>query len=350
MKILVVRYRFIGDTILTVPFLRNLRRAYPYAKIDMLVSPVSGDLLETCPYIDNLIYFDTTRKHRYEHGKLAKKSFWHYVKLLKNEKYDKAYVLKRSLSSAMLCAFSGIKSRVGFNTEGRGLLLTKRVPYDKDKHEVESFLDVLKADNIPVFDNYLELWLDRDDINEAKNILSPYENGQKKIVVHATSGNPKKQWKKEYFAKVIEELINEKNIQVYHLGAKSDKVVYDEIRELIKNPLKNEPINLCGQLDIGVSAGVIADMDLVFGNDSGTLHIAGALDVPTVVIYGPMDYKKWRVWNVKTKALSTKIPCYPCNLKTKCKNDYACLEQITPNIALSFIDEALKNNIKTPLL
>ncbi len=350
MKILVVRYRFIGDTILTVPFLRNLRRAYPYAKIDMLVSPMSGDLLETCPYIDNLIYFDTTRKHRYEHGKLSKKSFWHYVKLLRNEKYDKAYVLKRSLSSAALCAFSGIKSRVGFNTEGRGLLLTKRVPYDKTKHEVESFLDVLKADNIPVFDNYLELWLNKEDMEEAQNVLSEYENGCKKVVVHATSGNAKKQWKKEYFAQVIEKLVNEKNVQVYHMGAKSDSPIYDEIRELIKAPLKNEPINLCGQLDIGVSASVIANMDLVFGNDSGTLHIAGALDVPTVVIYGPMDYKKWRVWNVKTKALSTKIPCYPCNLKKKCKNDYACLEQITPNIALSFIDEALQNNIRTPLL
>ena len=351
MKILVVRYRFIGDTILTVPFLRNLRRAYPYAKIDMLVSPVSGDLLETCPYIYNLIYFDTTRKHRYEHGKLGKKSFWHYVKLLKSEQYDKAYVLKRSFSSASLCAFAGIKNKVGFNTEGRGFLLNKRVPYDKDKHEVESFLDVLKADNVPVFDNYLELWLKEDDVDEAQKILDNYEKPDiKKVIVHATSGNPKKQWKKEYFAKVIENLINEKNVQVYHLGAESDRPIYEEIRALIKNPLNFEPINLCGNLDIGVSAAVISKMDLVFGNDSGTLHIAGALDVPTVVIYGPMDYKKWRVWNVNTKALSTQIPCYPCNLKIKCKNNYSCLEQITPNIALTFIDEALKNNIKTPIL
>jgi len=342
MKILVVRYRFIGDTILTVPFLRNLRRAYPYAKIDMLVSPMSGDLLETCPYVDNLIYFDTTRKHRYEHGAMEKKSFLHYVKLLKNEKYDKAYVLKRSLSSAALCAFAGIKSRVGFNTEGRGLLLTKKVPYDRDKHEVESFLDVLKADNVPVFDDYLELWLKNEDIKEAEEILAPYSNSQmKKVIVHATSGNINKQWKKEYFANVIEKLSNEKNIQVFHMGAGSDSIIYDEIRSLIKNPLKIEPVNLCGKLNIGVSAAVISKMDLVFGNDSGTLHIAGALDVPTVVIYGPMDYRKWHIWNSNTKALYSKISCYPCNLKTKCKNGYACLEQITPNIAMNFIEEAL---------
>jgi len=342
MRILVVRYRFIGDTLLTVPFLRNLRKAYPEAKIDMLVSPVSGELLEACPYIDNLIYFDTTRKHRYEHKGDKKKSFWSYVKLLKSNKYDKAYILKRSLSSAMLCAFAGIKQRIGFNTEGRGLLLTKRVSYDKNKHEVESFLEVLKADNIPVNDEYLELFVQENEHKEADEILAKSDIGLKKVIVHATSGNPKKQWKKEYFAEVIEKLINEKDVQVYHLGAKSDKVIYDGIRGMIKAPLKSEPVNLCGEMDLNVSAAFISKMDLVFGNDSGTFHIAGALNVPTVVIYGPMDYKKWRVWNKNTKALSTNIPCYPCNLKTKCKNDYACLEQITPEIAINFIDEMLE--------
>lgn len=341
-RILVVRYRFIGDTILTVPFLRNLRRCYPYAKIDMLVAPVSGELLETCPYVDNLIYFDTTRKHRYESSKVSKKSFWHYVKLLRSQHYDKSYILKRSFSSAALCAFAGIKNRIGFDTEWRGIFLTKKVPYDSTKHEVESFLDVLKADNVPVFDDYLELWLKKQDVAEANSILSKYANNNlKKVMVHATSGNPKKQWKMEYFAQIIEKLSNEKNIQVFHLGAKSDRKVYENIRSMIKCDLLIEPVNLCGELDLGTSAAVIANMDLVFGNDSGTLHVAGALDVPTVVIYGPMDYHKWRVWNLNTKALSTKIDCYPCNLKTKCKNNFACLEQITPNVALTFIDEMI---------
>ena len=80
-KILVIRYRFIGDTVLTIPFLRNLRRAYPQAQIDMLVGPVSGDVLLDCPYIDNLIYFDTTKKHRYENTGEQKRTFFSYIKL-----------------------------------------------------------------------------------------------------------------------------------------------------------------------------------------------------------------------------------------------------------------------------
>ena len=346
MNILVVRYRFIGDTILTVPFLRNLRKHYPDAKIDMLVSPISGDLLETCPYIDNLIYFDTTRKHRYEHTDAPKKSFWHYVKLLKIQKYDKAYILKRSLSSAALCAFAGIKDRIGFDTEGRGFLLTKRVPYDKDNHEIESFLDVLKYDNIPINNNYLELWLKSEDIMVADEIFNKYTNeNTKNIIIQATSGNPKKQWNQEYFAKVIEYLSNEKNVQIFHLGSKSDKEVYANIRNIIKTPLKFEPINLCGTLSIGESAALINRMDLVFGNDTGTFHVAGALNIPTLVIYGPMNYKKWKVWNEKSQALVPNISCYPCNLKTKCKNNYACLSEIKPDIAIKSINNILFDEV-----
>src|ERR1700733_13544472 len=97
-RILVIRYRFIGDTILTVPFLRNLRRHYPQAKIDVLVGPQSGEVLQGCPYVDNLIEFDTTRFHKYDQGKGKKKSYWHYVKALQQNHYDTVFVLKRSLS------------------------------------------------------------------------------------------------------------------------------------------------------------------------------------------------------------------------------------------------------------
>ncbi|MDD3593647.1 MAG: lipopolysaccharide heptosyltransferase II [Candidatus Gastranaerophilales bacterium] len=342
MRILVVRYRFIGDTILTVPFLRNLRRAYPYAKIDMLVGPVSGELLEGCPYLDNLIYFDTTKKHRYENSKPRKKSFFRYVKLLQTERYDKAYVLKRSLSSALLVSMAGIKERVGFDTEKRSFLLTKKVPYDKNKHEVESFLDVLRADGIEVKDDYLEAWLNPMDVAQMNELFQSFNLGdKKKVMVHATSGNTKKQWDKQYFAQVIEYLSNVKEAQVFYAGAQSDNKIYDEIHSLIETDLQVKPINLCGKLSLTESAVAIASMDLLFGNDSGNLHVAGALGIPTIGIYGPMDYKKWKVWSDKTLPLYTNLDCYPCNLRFECKNNYGCLSEITPEMAIDAIEKQL---------
>lgn len=338
-KILVIRYRFIGDTVLTIPFLRNLRRAYPQAQIDMLVGPVSGDVLLDCPYIDNLIYFDTTKKHRYENTGEQKRTFFSYVKLLRQSRYDKAYVLKRSFSSAALAFLAGIKDRIGFDTEGRGFLLTKKILYVKNKHEVECFLDILKADDIPVRDNHLENWISDKSEEKIQEILKNYDLSEKqKVLVHATSGNINKQWPVENFAKIIEFLSNEKNILVFFTGTARDSEIYDRILNLIPLELKNKPVNLCGELSIQDSTALINKMDFVVGSDSGTLHIAASLNIPVIGIYGPMNPKKWRAWGEIHKPVSLDLPCIPCELRKKCDKDYACIKNITPEMVIKEIE------------
>ena len=341
-KILVIRYRFIGDTVLTIPFLRNLRRAYPQAQIDMLVGPVSGDVLLDCPYIDNLIYFDTTKKHRYENTGEQKRTFFSYVKLLRQSRYDKAYVLKRSFSSAALAFLAGIKDRIGFDTEGRGFLLTKKILYVKNKHEVECFLDILKADDIPVRDNHLENWISDKSEEKIQEILKNYDLSEKqKVLVHATSGNINKQWPVENFAKIIEFLSNEKNILVFFTGTARDSEIYDRILNLIPLELKNKPVNLCGELSIQDSTALINKMDFVVGSDSGTLHIAASLNIPVIGIYGPMNPKKWRAWGEIHKPVSLDLPCIPCELRKKCDKDYACIKNITPEMVIKEIESFL---------
>jgi hypothetical protein len=128
-KMLVMRYRFIGDTVLTVPFLRNLREAYPEARIDLMLEPFSGQVIEGCPYVDRIIPFEFKTIHKYSaaspRGRLA--GYVHYWKMLRQEGYDAAFALKRSLSSALLIRTAGIPRRIGFATEGRTLLLTDPV-------------------------------------------------------------------------------------------------------------------------------------------------------------------------------------------------------------------------------
>ncbi len=341
-KILVIRYRFIGDTVLTIPFLRNLRKAYPDAQIDMLAGPVSGDVLLDCPYIDNLIFFDTTRKHKYENTGEARKTFWSYVQLLRQNKYDKAYVLKRSFSSAALAFLSGIRQRIGFNTENRGFLLTKTLPYIQDRHEIECFLDVLRADNIPVADNHLENWVNEKSEEKIQEILGNYDlSDKKKVLIHATSGNINKQWGLENFAQIVEYLSNEKNIQVFFTGTASDYSVYDKILRLIPSQLKNKPVNLCGKLSIQDSTALINKMDFIVGSDSGTLHIAASLNIPVVGIYGPMNYIKWKAWGHIHKPVYLGLPCSPCELRKKCYTNQACLTKITPEIVKEKINSLL---------
>lgn len=337
-KILVMRYRFIGDTLLTIPFLRNLRDAYPDAQIDMLVAPVSGEIIEKCPYVDNFIYFDTTKKHRYENkdGDSQKKDFWSYVKILREKKYDKAYVLKRSFSSAFLAFAAGIKERIGFDTEMRGFLLTTRVPYVENRHEIECFLDVLRADGITPQDNYLENWIEPKELEEVKKILKEnqinVENGPIRVIVHATSGNRKKEWSKDKWAKIVQWLSDERGVQVIFNGTKNDSNTYEEIMSYIDNNGKNlkiKPINLCGKFSLRETLALTKICSLIVGCDSGNLHIAASVETPVIGLYGPMNTEKWKAWEDDAVIIKTSLPCQPCSLKKPCSRNYRCISDIT---------------------
>ena len=345
LKILVMRYRFIGDTLLTVPFLRNLRYAYPDAQIDMLVAPVSGEIIEKCPYVDNFIYFDTTKKHRYENKEgQEKKTFWTYVKLLKEQKYDRAYVLKRSFSSAFLAFAAGIKERIGFDTEGRGFLLTKRVKYAENRHEIDCFLDVLTEDGVEVKDSYLENWIEPFETQQVQDVLNdciaPENRVLKKVIVHATSGNRKKEWEKQKWAQVVTWLSDEKNVQVLFNGTKNDSQTYEEIMSYVKDDLKIKPVNLCGKFGLRQTLAFTKLCDLIVGCDSGNLHIAASVGVPVAAIFGPMNPVKWKPAIEKSVVVKTDLPCQPCGLKKKhaCKRDYHCIKDISVDMVKSAVD------------
>ena len=341
MKILVVRYRFIGDMILTIPFLRNLRYAYPDAQIDMLVSPNSGEVIENCPYVNNFIYFDTTRKHKYEKGKGEKKSFLYYVKELRKQKYDKAFVLKRSLSSALLCYFAGIKERIGYDTEGRGFLLTNKVKYDNIKHESLCFLDVLESDKKVIKDTHLENWILDENRNKVISLFEKNSVLEKtpKVVINATATNQMKVWDINNFARIIEYLSNNKNVQVIFIGAPLDKTIYDNIQ--YNETLKIKPVNLCGEVSIKDSLALLKEVDLLIGNDSGNLHMASSVGTPVIGLYGPMPFEKWKAIGEKNVLLKADLPCMPCSLKGECKHNKACMHLITVEQVKNAIDKIL---------
>ncbi len=226
MNLLVLRYRFIGDTILTVPFLRNLRRSHPHARIDMVVAPYSSDVLIGTPYVDEFLVYDPPTIHADSSGRhrtlLSKARF---VAELRRRRYDKAYVLKRSLSSAVIAFLSGARERVGFDTEGRGLLLTKRVPYRRDQHEVLNFLDVLRADGVPVVDDHLEAWLSGEETAFADDFLAMRGggNGARLVAIHPFSSHPQKPWHEDNFVALANALQERHGVRTLLFGGKRDR-------------------------------------------------------------------------------------------------------------------------------
>jgi heptosyltransferase II len=333
-RILVIRYRFIGDTLMVTPFLRELKKAYPEALIDVLVGPYSGEVLTHCPEVNELIYYDTTRKHRYENQSGGEqKSFWSYVGQLRKNKYDVAYVLKRSFSSAALAFFSGIPKRIGYATEARQFLLTQSISYDKQKSEADCFLDILRADGIPVSADWEKHyahhhWWGPDQEDLATAMMEQYA-GETNVLVHFTSSNSAKEWPQEKALSLVERLIDELDAIVHCVGASSDAQVYEQIRQRLPEPMRDRLLNWCGHTDLVESMALIAKMDVMVGVDSGTLHMAAAVGVPVVGLFGPMSPEKWRPLGEKTTVVSLGLACQPCNLKTPCHQAFACMTNLS---------------------
>jgi heptosyltransferase-2 len=332
-RILVLRYRFIGDTILTVPFLRNLRSAEPDAHIAWVVAPGSSEVVKEIPYIDELIYWDPVTIHadsRGTHKTLRDKI--RFISGLRSQKFDKVYVLKRSFSSALIAVLSGARERVGFDTEGRGFLLTKRVPYRHDQHEVQNFLDVLRADGVAVPNDYLELWTTPEEDAAAAQLLADagIPAAKEIVALHPFASNPHRGWPFEDFASLAA-LLQAQGFVTLVLGAPGDRDAFESVRDLFGR----ETVDLVGKCKLRVTLALLKRCALFVGNDSGIMHLAAAAKIPMVALFGPQSPVKFGPWSAQARVLYRDFPCSPCKQKffTECKPSPrmrpACVEAIT---------------------
>jgi heptosyltransferase-2 len=332
-KILVLRYRFIGDTILTVPFLRNLRLAEPDAYIAWVVAPGSSDVVSGIPYVDEMIYWDPVTIHadsRGTHRTLADK--WRFIRELRKKRFDKVYVLKRSLSSAVIALLTGARERIGFNTEGRGALLTKRVTYRHDQHEVQNFLDVLRADNIPIRDDYLEAWLTEDEKAFADKFLKHVgiTESKKVVALHPFTANPPRAWHMDNFVELANLLQAHYAARVVIFGGKRDAAHI----EYLKEKISPEPVMVVGTTTLRESMAILGRCSLLVCNDSGIMHLAAAMQIPLVAMFGPQSPAKFGPWGEKCQVIYKSFPCSPCKQKffQECEPSYrmspACVEAI----------------------
>lgn len=335
-----MRYRFIGDTVLTVPFLRNLRQACPLARIDLMIEPFSGQVIEGCPYVDQVIPFEFKTIHTYsaasQRGKLA--GYIHYWKLIRRNQYDAVFVLKRSLSSALLAAAAGVPRRIGFATEGRGVLLTDRVAYRHDQHEVENFLDCLRAVGIPVRSRALELWPQPESDQKVAALFrnAGWDEQDLKIVIHAAASLPSKQWPLDRFASVMKALRDRYRARFIYTGAKRDAGLYREIER--QGPFGG--LNLCGMMNLRENISVYRAANLFFGVDSGPMHMAAASGIPVVALFGPADERTWGPWGEGHTVITKRLSCYPCK-PHKCGSN-ECMKRITVEEAIRALQQKIR--------
>ena len=348
-RILVLRYRFIGDTILTVPFLRNLRRAEPEAYIAWMVAPGSIGAVEGLPYVVELIFWDPVTIHadsRGGHRTLVQKSG--FIRSLREKRFDTAYVLKRSFSSALIAYLSGARRRIGFDTEGRGFLLTTRVPYDHDRHEVLNFLEVLRADGVPVTDDHLEYWLTPEEVRRGDEILAGagVSPDEPLALIHPFASNYPRGWHPDDFA-TLSHLLAGRGLRTVVLGGDRDRSEWERCRPLFAG----DAIGLVGAASLRETMAVLRRGTVFIGNDSGIMHLAAAAGLPLVALFGPQSPVRFGPWGPKSRIIYKEFPCSPCRQKffRECepspRGKPACIEAITVDEVFSAANGLLDEQV-----
>ena len=347
-----MRYRFVGDTVISISFIKNVKENFPDAKIDVLVSPNSGELIENNPDVNKIIYFDNTRFHKYEKKKEEETltNFWDCAKALRKEKYDLVFVLKRSFSSAVLSYLTGARYRIGFDTEFRGFLLTHKIKYDQNLHELDNFLNCLNPLSVEPKKYIPEIFPKDTEKVRANGFLVRLEKGKPKVLIHATSAHAYKQWPKRYFAELIDYLHEKLEAQFVFTGAKIDKKIYEKIVSGSKYKNKLKVLNLCGLTTLRECYEIYKGLDFAICTDSGNAHLAAASEIPTYVLYGPTRPEKWlpigkNVFGVRLNQL---LPCQPCDLKVKC-NHVSCMKLLTPEFVFKNLSKVGETDKTVPV-
>lgn len=327
-KILVIRYGTIGDSIFASAFYRELRHALPEARIDILVDDIADGIMRHCPYINKIFCID---------GKF--RNFWAYITLF--SRYDTVYFLKNDKFFSIIAFLAGVKKRIGFDVK-RNKFLTLKAPYNEDRHEIDCYLDLLRISDIPVQNDRTEVWLNTINDAKAREIVSFIPD--KKILIQAFSRFPQKNWLDEYWEQIFEYISNELKAQIFFAGGKRDIKKYQNIMKNIQSNLDISPIDMSGRLSIPETMSLIKTMDLVIGIDSGLIHAAAALDVPSILLHGPTSLVRWQPRSDKCIVLSRHFSCSPCCLQTNstkyCKNRVSdCMEYLTPDILINTLND-----------
>jgi len=305
-RILVIRNRFIGDTLLAIPFLRNLRQNFPEAVIDVLVEPVSGDVLASCPYVDELIRWSRPRTRRRSLGEsigdLRETARW-----LSGRGYDRAYVLKRAAAGGLLAWLAGIPHRVGYACQGQQFWLSRAAGLKPLAHEAEHFLEQLRCDGLAVDDGHNENWVDPEAAAKVEQLLASVPDQGRLIFLAPRAGATTKQWPAERFAEVITAVAKQAGGRFVLCGGPGDLAMHREIAAACGSAAERLH-DFSERCTLADTAALVARCELCIGVDTGLVHLAASFGRPCVVVCGSEDPHQWHPWGTRYALLRSARP------------------------------------------
>lgn len=320
-KILVRMPNWIGDFVMALPALMNILRSWQDKDIFVMSRPHLKALLPAWPNLKGFVPYPETR------GIDKIGHVWAIARVLRPERFAKAILFQNAFEAALIARLGGISHIVGYDRDLRRLLLTRPVRYQKRReHHVHYYLRLLKVEGIePRFEAPR---LDCDALEQARcsRLLKDSGVSDLDVVMGIAPGaayGPAKMWPSEYLRELIHRLLVSLDCHILLIGSKKEEALANQ---LLIDPERVH--NLCGKTDLGTAKAVIKRCDVFLSNDSGLMHVAAALNVPVIAIFGSTDPTITGPISPFVKIFSSKAACSPCFRPSCPKGSYECLHEI----------------------
>ena len=318
-NILVTKLGHIGDVLVVTPFFKVLKDLFPAARITALVNQGTEEMALNCPWVDEVLLVNRNRQ-----GALG--SNWRLIRALRKKKFDISFELSNGDRGIYMCRLAGARHRIGFKSDNKlgGWLLHQTVErYGPGEHEVNNFLRQIKALGHQFAAPPLQWRPPAEMAGRADEILQRHGLELKKFVlVHPTSRWMFKTWTAAKNARVINWLAAKGWPVVLTSGPDDKEMAF--INEVLRQVgCSGNVTNLAGQLNLSLLGALIKRAALFFGVDSAPMHLAAALQTPTVALFGPSGEFMWGPWQVPHHVVSGDCLIRPCG-QDGCNGSKVC--------------------------
>jgi heptosyltransferase-2 len=339
MKILIRVTNWVGDAIMALPAIRAIRNR-PDANISILARSYVADIYRDQNVADELIIYDQRGTHAGISGRerLAAE--------LRDRKFEIAILLQNAFDAAWLAWRAGIPQRIGYARDARSILLTDAVPLPKPgeipPHERFYYLEMLRRsgwiDSIPD-EPFIELHVNEGSRTRAAQQLAVAggrSNAVRIAIAAGASYGSAKCWPPSRFAELANHLQAQWDADVILFGAAGET----DVSSAIASEMKRVPIDLTGKTTIADLPALLSQCHVFIGNDSGAMHVAAAVGLPTVAIFGPTDPFGTAPVTSRHTIVREQPYCSPCFLR-RCPIDHRCMTRITTSEVQVAVDPFL---------
>lgn len=331
MKILIRATNWLGDAIMALPALRAVRGRFSGAEIAILAKPYVADIYRDQQICNRLIFYDAPGPHA---GFLGRERL---AAELRAQKFDVALLFQNAFDAAWLAWRARIPERIGYARDGRSLLLTKPIalprPGEVPAHEKFYYLELLRRagwiDALPD-ESFIALSVPEQNRARAAEFLARAgaRSDSLRIAIGAgASYGSAKCWPPARFAELANRLQSQTDADVILFGTAAEAAVASAIAAEMRRP----PIDLTEKTAIADLPALLSQCHLFIGNDSGAMHVAAAVGLPVVAVFGPTDPHGTAPVTPRCRIVQQKPYCSPCFLR-HCPTDHRCMRNITADM------------------